>query len=357
MIDQMLVSHAELFHSVNHKILVSGRLYDGAYKNLSDFWKMESFIPYTSSQLLQQARWVWRNAPKAEKYWDDVDIVYCPAESYVPTGKAKLVCTIHDVAGYEKELYPNSWARTWHCRKWRLLFQKIELHADAVVTVSDFSAERIGHFFPGLRSKLHVIHNAPHRVFGATVSEADAAQAIEITGGAPFILVPGGLSLRKNAELVLQALRPLAKACPNIRIIITGRNNSNYTERLKKVQNNSIVLAGYVSDHLLNALYQQAEVVWFPSRYEGFGMPVVEAMAAGTPVVASNTASIPEVAGDAAVLCGVNAAEEHVEAIQMLLENSGKRRELRDLGKQRSARFTWEASARKLNELFESFFV
>ena len=115
-----------------------------------------------------------------------------------------------------------------------------------------------------------------------------------------------------------------------------------------------VVLSGYVSDGLLNALYQRAAVVWFPSRYEGFGMPVIEAMAAGAPVVASKASSIPEVVGDAALLCGVDDAAGHVEAIRSLIDSEEARREICERSNTRAKQFTWTKSAQQLEQLFQS---
>lgn len=354
-IDQMLTTHAESFPDTNHRMLVSKKLYDTFSAQLPDFWQKQSYVTHALPSSLQQAIWIWGNTPVAEKYWPEVDVVYCPAESYVATKDAKLVCTIHDVAGFEPDLYPQDRDRRWHCRKWRSLFQKMERHADVVVTVSNFSAERIAHFFPGLEKKLRVIYNAPHSVFGDRVSEPLNREVETLSKGMPYILVPGGLSLRKNAELILNAIPQLLSEIPDVKLIIAGSNSQNYLDRLNSINSENIVLAGYVSDELLNALYDEAAAVWFPSRYEGFGMPVIEAMATGAPVVASNAASVPEVAGDAALLCGVDNAPEHVEALRSVLDSGQNRnKESRNRSQQQASKFTWKSSVQTLETIFQS---
>ncbi len=353
-IDQILTTHAALFPGTCHRMLVAGNQYDKVYEELSDFWKMARFIPHASSNTLQQARWAWFNTPKAEDYWDNVDVVYCPAESYVSTRRAPLVCTIHDVAGFEDDLYPDSHARKWHCRKWRILFRQIAQHAQAVVTVSEFSASRIAHHFPDLEGKLRVIYNAPHDIFSSEPAPEVARGARELTGGFPYVLVPGGLSLRKNADLLLEAIPLLRKQEPGLKVVVAGSNDAQYRARLMEMGCDNTMLLGYVSDELLNALYQGAEVVWFPSRYEGFGMPAIEAMAAGVPVVASHAASIPEVVGDAAILCGIDDAGGHLEAIASIIENPSLRKDLCARGRSRIQLFTWEASAKRLESTFQA---
>ncbi len=352
-IDQLLRSHIEGFDH-RHRMLVEARIYDHVYRQLGDFWKCVSFIPYSGNTTFQQARWICKDRPQAESYWPDVDIIYCPAESYVPTAKARLVCTIHDVAGFEEGLYPFNQKRRWQCLKWRYLFKRMEEHADAIVTVSEFSASRIAHFFPAMASKLHVIHNAPHPVFGSNTTVNQDEEVRQISGGAPYILIPGGLSLRKNAALILEALPLLAKELPDFKLVISGMNDPSCQRRLNAIEEKNVVLPGYVSDGLLNALYQNATVVWFPSRYEGFGMPVIEAMAVGAPVVAGNASSIPEVVGDAALLCGVDDVNEHVEAIQSLVDSNQLRREMCKQSNDRVRKYTWASSAQQLEHLFQS---
>ncbi|VGO14809.1 Glycogen synthase [Pontiella desulfatans] len=353
-IDRMLSAHARCFPDACHRMLVSSKQYNQVYLDLPDHWKMASYIPHKSSTSLQQAKWVWQRKPVAERFWNDIDVVYCPAESYVPTKRAKLVCTIHDVGVFEPDLYHASMHRSFHCYKWRLLFRQMEKYADAVVTVSQFSAERIQEFFPGLASKVHVIYNAPCAVFGSTSSAGLLAEARALASGHPYILVPGGLAFRKNADLILRVVPRIEKLLPCLRIVVAGMNSETYVTRLDSLGVSNVVLAGYVSDEMLNALYQQAAAVWFPSRYEGFGMPVVEAMASGAPVVASRVASIPEVVDDAALLCGVDDAEGHVEALRSIIETSSVRQDLCDRGGRRAKRFTWDSSARELENLFKS---
>jgi glycosyltransferase involved in cell wall biosynthesis len=353
-IDQLLTSHARRYPASCHRMLVDGALYDDVYMDLGDHWKTASFIPHSPSTSWQQAMWVMRNKPVAECYWDDVDIVYCPAESYVPTSRAKLVCTIHDVAGFEEGLYPNDRHKQAHCLKWRILFKSIARYADAVVTVSNFSASRIAHFFPDLESKLSVVYNAPHTVFGSP-SSIDLEQQVDgIAGGAPYILVPGGLSLRKNAGLIIKAIPRIAEAMPEVKVVVAGSNDSEYVRQLGVAGASNVILPGYVSDELLNTLYQKAEVVWFPSRYEGFGMPVIEAMVAGAPVVSSTAASIPEVVEDAALLCDMDDPAAHVEAIRSLVSSPSKTDEMRAKSREQAKRYTWSAAAGQLETLFQS---
>jgi glycosyltransferase involved in cell wall biosynthesis len=113
-----------------------------------------------------------------------------------------------------------------------------------------------------------------------------------------------------------------------------------------------VILIGFVPDEDLPSLYSLAEAFVFPSLYEGFGLPVLEAMGCGTPVVCSNTSSLPEVAGDAALLVAPTDVHGWVQVLQQITSNSTLRTELRHRGLAQAARFTWETAARQTLEVY-----
>jgi glycosyltransferase involved in cell wall biosynthesis len=296
----------------------------------------------------QQAQWFFLGSPAAESYWPEAQIVFCTAESYVPTCRARLAVTLHDAAFFEQGAHIAGAAFWKQKLKWKLLYQTLSRKADLFHTVSEFSAERLAHFFPSIRSRLRVVHNAvPPRFFQPVSEEGQRYLRTQGLCTRPFILLPRGLAHRKNADLVLRSWPALHEQYPDLRLVITSHSDAPYLQRAKAL-GDSVLLTGFVSDEALCSLYHAARVVWFPSLYEGFGLPVLEAMACGAPVVASNSSSLPEVAGQAATLVSPNSDDEHIEAISELLDDAERRDGLRRAGIARASSFTWEISARKL---------
>jgi len=307
------------------------------------------FLPHETSH--QQARWIFLNRPRAEDFWHEADIVFCTGESYVPKKNARLAVTMHDASYFEPDAHartPAYWAQRY---KWRVLYERLIRSADMFHVVSQFTAERMAHYFPAMKNRLRVVHNAVSEHYFCERHD-DVLSHHPVFDKGPFVLFPGGLHYRKNAELVLSAWPLLSAAYPDLRLLIVNHSDPYYIARAKQL-GQSVDLLGYVDSNLLRVLYTRAEVVWFPSRYEGFGLPVVEAMACRTPVVASNSSSLPEVAGGNALLVAPDKPTEHVDAIAALLNNSALRLDMAARGRIWAENFRWEKSAQTLRQYFD----
>lgn len=320
-----------------------------------DGYRYHTFAADTSRQ---QARWFFLDDPPAESYWPEADIVFCTGESYVPVRTARLVMTAHDAGYFEPGAHTRD-LTYWKTRlKWELLYKKLTRTVDMFHTVSEFSADRLAHFFPEIKSRIRWVHNGVTPHFYEPVEEVGRAFVRDAElADRTFVLVPGGLHFRKNAELILEAAPILLKRYPELMIAVVNHTNPTYAEKALAVGSafgSRVRLLGFVPDEALHALYTAATVVWYPSRYEGFGLPVVEAMACGASVVASNSSSIPEIAGDAAILVDPADANAHVAAISGLLNDPLAREQLGSAGRARAARFTWAKCADELKRDFEA---
>jgi glycosyltransferase involved in cell wall biosynthesis len=348
-----LIEHLALRQDVNMHILADQGDYNEVAHKVGGPWAKFPYHLFSSDTSFQQAKWIFLQRPAAEAYWPKAEIVHCTMESYVPKAGARLVVTIHDAA-YFDGVYPHCFATFKQQLKWRVLYSRLSRTVDIFHTVSNFSAERLAEAFPMIRSRLRVIHNAVSPVFFEPF-DSNAEQFLETSNlkDRRFVLLPGGLHYRKNAELVLKAWPILREKIPDLTLVVAGHNHPDYLRAAKHL-GPSVLLTGFVEDQQLRALYQGAQAVWFPSQYEGFGIPVLESMACGTPVVASNNTAIPEISGDAAVLVDPRRVDQNVEAIESVVSDGQLREKLREKGKKRAESFTWTASAAQLHATYSA---
>lgn len=224
--------------------------------------------------------------------------------------------------------------------------------AAAVTTGSKFARDEIVRYFPHAAGKLHVVPYAVDERFRRVTDEAQLA-AIRRKYDPPerFILSVGVLQPRKNVEGLIRAYSQLP---PDLRreysLVVTGKRgwlDANLPQFAREA-GEGVLFTGYVADDELPALYSLASCFVYPSLYEGFGLPPLEAMACGTPVITSDTASLPEVTGGAAVLVDPREATSLSAAIQRVLEDAALRERLVADGLKRAGGMTWERSAEAL---------
>jgi len=347
-----LIEHVARRRGVNMHILADRSDHAKVAHKAGGAWNTFPYHFFPGTTSLQQARWILCDGPSAESYWPHAEIVHCTMESYVPTAGSRLVVTVHDAAYFDRA-HPRTFSAAKQQMKWRILYGTLARSADVFHTVSQFSADRLAHAFPAIRSRLRVIYNAVSSLFFAPFPHgAEPAGSVAARlRGRPFILVPGGLHHRKNADMILRAWPVVQSRIPDLTLVIAGHNDPGYVPAARSL-GRSVRLTGYVEDEQLRALYQGAQAVWFPTHYEGFGIPVLEAMACGTPVIAADTTAIPEVSGDAAILVGPHSVDQNVQAIEAVVNDARLRAEMRERGKRRAAPFTWAASAAQLHAVY-----
>jgi alpha-1,3-rhamnosyl/mannosyltransferase len=170
-------------------------------------------------------------------------------------------------------------------------------------------------------------------------------------------LFVGTLQARKNLGALVRAFERLAPDAPDVQLVLAGGYSANGAEILREVeqspQKGRIAITGRVPDDDLPALYAGAAVLVLPSKQEGFGLPMIEAMACGTPVVANNASSLPEVAGDAALLVDADDAVGFAAALKRALEDANLKSDLLAKGFRRAAQFRQEECARQMLGVYE----
>lgn len=227
---------------------------------------------------------------------------------------------------------------------------------DCIHTISTFSMREITHLFPATKDK--VIHSGIGYDYGILAGDhmGKASEEVKKRYDLPdeFILFVGTLEPRKNLVFLLEVVFQLKTQIPDIRLIVAGRFGwgadalFNCVKERQLTQN--VIFLGSVPDNDLAQLYSAASIFVFPSLYEGFGLPVVEAMGAGTPVIASNTSSIPEASGDAAILLPPDNTDIWAEAIFTLLHDTELRSNLVKKGFQQVQKFNWHDVSKKILE-------
>lgn len=260
-----------------------------------------------------------------------------------PLLRRKQVVVIHDAA---TEAVPQAFStgfRLWY----RVLMPLLGRRALRVATVSEFSRSELQRAYGISPHKIDVVVEGGEHIRREPAG-SDALSRFGLSGR-PYLLAVSSMAAHKNFRLVLEALSMMAE--PPFDVVIAGGANAKVFGDAGKVDDERIHWLGYVSDGELAALYQQAWAFVFPSIYEGFGIPPLEAMQWGCPVVAARAASIPEVCGDAALYFDPRNAGELVAALQRLAADDRLRQHLSDEGRKRAALFSWPQAARQVADV------
>lgn len=291
------------------------------------------------------------------------DVVHIPHLFSVPRAlPCPYVMTVHDVLEHMARARGQSdMRRSLHFHMTRRVLRG----AARIFAVSQFTKSELEKLFGIASRRIETVYNAiDERFLRGHATGADhqfIAQRYQVSY--PFLLYAGRISPHKNLVRIIEAFSALKAALekdglyPDLKLIIIGDELSKHPDLrrtvIKSGVQNDVRFLGFVPIEVLRIFYDEAKVFVFPSLYEGFGLPPLEAMAHSTPVVTSNTSSLPEVVGNAAVLVNPENVFEIMRAVHRVLVDQ----ELRDKMKQRSyeqaQRFSWESSARRVLQVYE----
>jgi glycosyltransferase involved in cell wall biosynthesis len=241
----------------------------------------------------------------------------------------------------------------------RTLLPHVARRAAGIITVSNSASEDIVRHLRVPREKVRVVMNAVAPIF-RPVTDAARLSAVLARYGltVPYILFVGTIEPRKNIARLVQAFARLKRAGFPHKLVLVGQPGWHYQPIYAVIERQGIardvIVTGYVPLEDLPVLYSGAECMAFPSLYEGFGLPVLEAMACGAPVVTSTSSSLAEVAGDAALLVDPYSVEQIADALARIHNDPHVAGDLTSRGLARAARFTWENAARATLDLYET---
>ena len=297
-----------------------------------------------------QTRFAW------ELFQTRPDKLFLPiqaAPAFLPK-KMEVTATIHDLAF---KRYPETFPKK-HLWKLNFLLDIVVRRADKLIAVSESTKRDLLHFFPHLpEEKIRVIHHGfDAEFFGMKLSSEDLLQAL--TGydlqSTTYALYVGALQPRKNLVRLIEAFDIAKQKVPDLKLVLAGEPAWLSKEILEAKEESpyrdDIILMGRVTFEDLRALYQGARCFVFPSLYEGFGLPLLEAFASGVPVLTADNSSLREVAGEGALYCDATQTEEMAEKLVRLWEEKQLREELVRKGEDRLKAFSWDKCAKETLE-------
>ena len=285
---------------------------------------------------------------------DRIDLFHGPS-FFVPTSRrAKRIVTIHDLS-------PVLFPELYRGISSQAIIQRTRVaieDADAVVADSEHTRRDVINIFGVKPEKVRTIYLGIDSDYGRPVDETyieEVRQRYSLPER--FVFHVGSYHPRKNTELILEAVKLLKEKGIDMPLVLSGKKTVHF-ERLRRLVcdlrlDDSVTFLGYLSDDEVRAFYSAATALVYPSLYEGFCLPIIEAMASGLPCIVSDEACLPEIAGDAAVIVPADEPEQVAAEIVRVAENAEVREMLVAKGLERAKRFAWKETARRTLSLYE----
>jgi len=318
-------------------------------------WDKELFNSIYQSLRAFRLEWIyylWKFKYLSAKLKINSSLVHITNAGYlvsvVPSLKrkavSKIVITVHDLIPF---IIPRSIA-TFHVQN--KMFSII--NTDYIITVSENTKKDLLHFIGVDPRKVKVVYNGVDHELFKPRDKFEARRRLGLPLDRPIILNVGSEEPRKNIPILLNSFKELLNSNPNALLVRVGKRTAQIEKLIRKLDLSGEVLYCRASQDELALYYNAADLLCFPSYYEGFGNPPLEAMASGLPVIASNRASIPEVVGDAGILLDPFDVEGFAYWMYEMLTNEDLRARFYETGYKRSLNFSWEKCARETLEVY-----
>lgn len=293
-------------------------------------------------------KWPWRFWTQIRLSWEMLrrppDILFVPAHTLPIILPGRASVTLHDVAFMA---FPEAYSlpsRLYHAWATRFAVK----HAHPILTVSEFSKGEITKWFDVQDERITVTPLGFDAERYGPVDDTTVADTVRRYAiSRPYFLFVGRLETKKNIGGLLASFRKFQEMWPDDRVslVLVGKHGYGYEDEVREGLPEDVIEPGYVCQDDMRALYAGAEALVFVSKYEGFGLPAIEAFACGTPVIASDITSLPEVCGDAALFVDPDSPEEIARAMHRIVVDDAVRGHLAEKGKVRAGEYTWKKTA------------
>jgi glycosyltransferase involved in cell wall biosynthesis len=268
---------------------------------------------------------------------------------FLKSKKIVSTITIHDLAF---KIFPQFFPKK-DLRRLNLFTDFAIKHSDKIIAISQSTKNDILKFYPQIKEeKIKVIHHGfdpdlfQKKISNINMNNVLNRYGLQATG---YVLYVGALQPRKNLEVLIEAFEKVKKDNPNLKLVLAGEKAWMWKGIMNKVENSQygkdVIITGTVSFSDIISLYQGASLFVFPSLYEGFGLPILEAMASGVPVISANNSSLQEIGGTAAEYFESSNSQDLAEKINSVLNDESKRQQMVVKGMEQIKKFSWDKCA------------
>lgn len=327
-----------------------------------------AYIPLGTSSLLRWPEEKYRDNLKwiETSRWgfrgcginDQLDLYHGTNFKLQTSGRFGTILTIHDLW---LDRYPEYSKKFFGQRLSFFQTKRRVQRANHIIAVSNFTANEIQEFYEVSVNKISVVHHGISREFFPDLRSDKDFDRLRVRFGIPnkpYIFFVGGANPRKNHKILFQAFSSNRFLSDTFSIVAVGNTSFRNLTMKKTIQDfglhNNVVCIEQLDLEDLRALYSRAAAFVFPSRYEGFGFPVLEAMACGTPVLTSKCSALPEVAGDAALLVELENPKALEQAMVKTLQDAELRQRLREKGLKQAEKFKWSQAAEQMLKIYQT---
>ncbi len=313
--------------------------------------------PVSTQHMARHFLWEQTRLPFALRRYQ-TDVFFSPSYTLplLRLSSSAHVVTVHDLVFLH---YPETKSRLFRLYM-QMTMRQIVRSANLIIADSDQTKRDLIDIYHLSEDRLVTIHLAASDYFAQPVL-ADTLHNVQkrYDLGDTVILAVGDLEPRKNVATLIEAVRMLKQRGMNdLQLVLVGKHRRGMERLYKQIAHQNLtketIITGYITQEDLSALYRLARVFVYPSLYEGFGIPPLEAMLAGTPVVASNASSVPEVIGNAGILVDPTDPQHMADGIEQVLSDDVTAEELIRLGHQQARQFSWETTARRTLQAFQT---